>query len=157
MKRRSFLQANLAAGGLALAAAGGLLKPTTVLASNWPMRAFTAGTEAEVLAALFGDSQSVASKAVTITAPKVGNPEAVPVTVQTRLENVTTIAVVVAGSPHPLCTSVALSHSAAGYYATRIKLAGTARVTAYVQAGGRIHSASASVKISNAGYGTINP
>jgi len=157
MKRRPFLQAGVAAGGFALAAASGLLKPTTVLASNWPERAFMAGTEAEVLVALFGQSQSIASKAVTIKAPKVGNPEAVPVTVQTQLENVTAIAVVVAGSPHPLCTSVVLSDSAAGYYATRIKMADTSRVTAYVQAGGRIHSASASVKISNAGYGTINP
>jgi len=116
-----------------------------------------ADTEAEALAALFGDSKSVASGAVTIKAPKVGNPEAVPVTIQTQLENVTAIAVVVADSPHPLCTSVALSDSAAGYYATRIKMSGTSQVTAYVQGGGRIHSASVTVKISNAGYGTINP
>ncbi len=153
MKRRTFVRATLNGGALAVAAAAGLLTPVRVLAAHWPGQAFAAAAEPDVVRTLFGADPAAPSDAVTIHAPIYGSGDAVPIAVETRLDDVESIAVVVANNPHPLSSTIAITGSTRGFYSTRIKMLKTSPVTVYVKAGGRIYSATANVKISIGGYG----
>ncbi len=154
MKRRTFLKGTLAGGVLTVAAGSGLLRPTEVFAASWPKAAFDAKTEADAVASLFGTSASSASSAIRIKAPiQAENGAVVPIKVQAEMDGVQSIAVVVAKNPRPLATSVDLSSGATGYYSTRIKMGKTSKVTAYVKAGGKLHTASKTVKVTVGGCG----
>ncbi|TAM44622.1 MAG: twin-arginine translocation signal domain-containing protein, partial [Gammaproteobacteria bacterium] len=54
--RRTFLKGTLGATALGLAASAGLLKPTQVLAAEWPKNAFEAKSINDALSGLFGSS-----------------------------------------------------------------------------------------------------
>lgn len=157
MKRRALLQYALAGGTLTIAGSAGLLTPVRVLAESWPRHTFDTTSEKAVLEALFGDSEITPSDAVVLHAPRQGSSEAVPVSVETKLHDVEKIAITAAGNPTPLCSAVLLKVPAQGYYSVRIKLRETSPVTAYVQAGGKIYSATANVKITIGGYGIHHP
>lgn len=154
MKRRTFMKGSLAGSVLAVAAGSGLLKPTDVLAAGWPKGAFGAQNEADMLSGLYGSSSASASKKISIKAPiQAENGGVVPIKVKTSLANVESIAVSVVKNPRPLATSVSLSGGAIGYYSTRIKMGKTSKVTAYVKASGKLHSASRMVKVTVGGCG----
>lgn len=155
MKRRTFLQGTLAGSALAVAAGAGLLTPTKVLAAAWPKDAFDAKKEADAVAALFGGGAATENSAVKVTAPiQAENGSVVPVKVEAPLDGVEGIAVMVEKNPSPLATSVAMSGGAAsGYYSTRIKMGATSKVTAYVKAGGKLHSGATTVKVTVGGCG----
>jgi len=139
---------------LAVAAGAGLLTPTKVLAAAWPKDAFGAKSEADAVAALFGTSSASESSAVKITAPiQAENGSVVPVKVDSSLDGVEGIAVIVEKNPSPLATNVEMSGGASGYYSTRIKMGKTSKVTAYVKSGGKLHTASQTVKVTVGGCG----
>lgn len=148
MKRRSFLQ-----GGLVIAAGAGLLRAVDSLALVKPPDAFSARSEADVVKALFGNSSVVPGKEVRIEAPVQSmQDKATPLKVWCDLDDVAMIAIVTRSNRFPLNTFVRL-FSAVGYYSTRIRLEQTSPVTAYVQAGDRVYSATAQIKLSQGGYG----
>jgi sulfur-oxidizing protein SoxY len=154
MKRRTFLKGTMAGGVLAVAAGAGLLKPARVLAAVWPEGAFQAKSEADAVSSLFGTADSAGSDAIKVTAPiQAENGSVVPVKVSANLDNVESIAILVEKNPSPLATSVDLSGGAVGFYSTRIKMGATSKVTAYVKAGGKLHTASATVKVTVGGCG----
>lgn len=148
MKRRSFLQ-----GTLAIAAGSGLLRPVACLASADLPDAFAARSEADVLTALFGSVDVLPGKDVRIDAPVQSmRDKATPIKVWCDLEKVSMIAIVTRYNPFPLNTYIRL-FEAAGYYSTRVRLAQSSPVTAYVQADGRVYSATAQIKVTQGGYG----
>lgn len=148
MKRRSFLQ-----GSLVIAAGAGLLRSVDSLALAEPADAFSARSEADVVKALFGNSSVVPARDVRIEAPVQSmQDKATPLKVWCDLDDVAMIAIVTRHNRFPLNTFVRL-FSAAGYYSTRIRLEQTSPVTAYVQAGDRVYSATAQIKVSQGGYG----
>lgn len=154
MKRRTFLKGTLAGGVLAVASASGLLRPTEVLAAAWPKGAFDAQSEADAVKNLFGTSTAKASKAIRIKAPiQAENGRVVPYKVNAELANVESIAIVVQKNPRPLATSIELGPGTVGYYSTRIKMGKTSKVTAYVKAGGKLYSASKTIKVTVGGCG----
>jgi sulfur-oxidizing protein SoxY len=148
MKRRSFLQ-----GSLVIAAGAGLLRPVPSLASATTPDAFVARSEVDVLTTLFGNADALPSQDVKIEAPVQSiQDKATPLKVWCDLDGVATIAIVTRNNRFPLNTYIRL-FAAAGYYSTRIRLEQSSPVTAYVQAGGRVYSASALIKVSPGGYG----
>jgi len=154
MKRRTFLKGTLAGGVLTVAAGSGLLRPTVVMAAEWPKAAFDAKGADEAVKSLFGDSAASDSSAIKLTAPlQAENGAVVPVKVDASMPGVETIAIVVDKNPRPLASSVDLSGNATGYYSTRIKMGATSKVTAYVKAGGKLHTASTTVKVTVGGCG----
>jgi sulfur-oxidizing protein SoxY len=155
MKRRTFLQGTLAGSALAVAAGAGLLTPTAVLAADWPKNAFDAKSEADAVSALFGSSSAAENSAIKVTAPiQAENGSVVPVKVDAPLDGVEGIAVMVEKNPSPLATNIDMSGGgASGYYSTRIKMGSTSKVTAYVKAGGKLHTASQTVKVTIGGCG----
>ncbi len=154
MKRRTFLKGTLAGGALTVAAGSGLLKPTDVLAAAWPKGAFDAKSEADAVNAYFGTSSASDNPAIKVKAPiQAENGAVVPVTVEAGVDGVESIAILVEKNPAPFATSVDLSGTAAGLYKTRIKMGKTSKVTAYVKAGGKLHTASSTVKVTVGGCG----
>ena len=153
MQRRTLLKGTLAVGALAMAARAGALGPARALVSAGPRDAFAAATEADAVRALFGNLRAVSDGALKIEAPlQVRDGQPVSVKVSTDLDSIEMIAVVTANNPNPLVTYVRVS-GAVESYRTRIKVEKTSQVTAYVKAAGRLHSASAAVKVTAGGYG----
>jgi sulfur-oxidizing protein SoxY len=154
MKRRTFLKQSLAGAGLTLAAVSGLVTPRVSSAAGWPRKAFGTTNQAEAIQQLFGSQQAAPSKAVKITAPiQAENGNVVPVGVKADLDQVEAIAVVVENNPRPMAASINLSGQAKGYLKTRVKMAETSNVTAYVKANGKLYTASRQVKVTIGGCG----
>lgn len=152
MNRRLFIKRSAASGVLAVAAGAGLLMPTRVLAA-WPKKAFGSRSLSEVLVNLMGTDRSTPNNKITIIAPTVAESGAtVPFKVSTTLPDVVQIAILVEENPSPLATTVALS-GAGGYLTTRIKMAETSPVVAYVKSGGKLYTATQTINVSVGGCG----
>ena len=153
--RRTLLKGTLAGSALVLAATAGLLKPTRVLAAEWPKGAFEAKSIDAVLKDLYGASEVTdGGKQITIKAPiQAENGAVVPISIQTSLGNVQSIGIVVKENATPLIASVSLANNAAGYFSARMKMAKTSDVQVVVKAGGKLYTASQQVKVTVGGCG----
>lgn len=152
-KRRTFLQAGLAAGTLAVATGAGLLTPRSVLAA-WPEKAFKAKKFPDALQALTGSAEPTSSDAVKVKAPDIAeNGAVVSVTVTSSLPQVENISVFVPVNAFPLSASFDMSTSTEGFITARLKMAKTSDVIAVVKANGKLYTAKKSVKVTLGGCG----
>lgn len=120
----------------------------------WPKDAFEAKTVKEALEALFKASSPTKSDAVTLLAPELAeNGTVVPVTVQTSLPNVESVAFLADGNPRALVAMMTLSPRSQPPLTVRMKLAQSQNVVVVVKAGGSFHTASRMVKVSIGGCG----
>jgi sulfur-oxidizing protein SoxY len=104
-KRRILLKSSLAAGSVGVAIGAGLLSPRLVLAA-WNEAAFTAKDVPSALSSLLGGDATESSDAIQIKAPDIAeNGAVVPVTVETSLEGVKSIAIIASGNATPLVAS----------------------------------------------------
>ena len=153
LQRRTFLKATLSASALGVAASAGLLKPTGILAAEWPKNAFDAKSINDALTSLYGTSASTASGSIKIKAPiQAENGAVVPIAVSTNLPNVQGIAVFVEKNPQPLVASVVLT-GADGYFSARMKMGQTSDVHVVCKAGGKLYSAKQTIKVTVGGCG----
>lgn len=154
MKRRTFLKGTLAGSVLAVAAGAGLLRPTEVLAADWPKSAFTAHNMNDALQGLYGSSAHSANKAIKIKAPlQAENGAVVPVAIDaSKIKGVESVAILVEKNPSPLVASVD-TPGAAGFFSARIKMGKTSPVVAVVKAGGKLYSAKKTIKVTVGGCG----
>lgn len=138
--------------GAALAALAAL--PRTLLAAAWPERAFAA-TEAKVaMNELLGSDATVESDQIMLKVPEIAeNGAVVPVSVSTRLENVTSISIVVAKNPRPLAAMFEIPEGTLPEVSSRIKMGETSDVMAVVRTDGGIYSTSKQVKVTIGGCG----
>lgn len=151
--RRRFLEAVLGGVALAALASQGWVRRAPAQGAARLQDAFAAARETDVVRALFGGDTAIPSDAVEIEAPYLAMPESgVDVAVRCGMQDIEMIAVVTTNNRHPLNSVIALS-GADGYYGSRIRIERTSPVTAYVRAGGKLYSASATVKITGGGYG----
>ena len=151
--RRTFLRATAASGVLAVAAAGGLLKPSQVLAAAWPAKAFDAKSMDDALKGLFGTSQRSKSKDVKITANiQAENGASVPVAVRADMPNVTAVGIYVHENVQPLAANINVT-GGAGYLRANIKMAKTSTVEFVAQAGGKLYTNSIKIKVTAGGCG----
>ena len=152
MKRRVFLKGSMAAGAVAVAAGAGLLAPQTVLAA-WNEAAFKAKKVDEAVKAAMGAAETAASDAIKIKAPDIAeNGAVVPITVSTTMA-AESIAILASNNPVPMTSTYGLANGAEGFISTRIKMGKTGDVVAVVKAGGKLHSARKSVKVTIGGCG----
>lgn len=154
MKRRTFLKGTLAGSVLAVAAGSGLLRPTEVLAAEWPKSGFEAKSMDDALNALFGSSATADSSAIEIKAPiQAENGAVVPVAVDaSKISGVEGVAILVEKNPSPLAASV-MTPGAAGFLSVRVKMGKTSPVVAVVKAGGKLHTAKKTIKVTVGGCG----
>ncbi len=152
MKRRTFLKGTVAGGMLGVAASAGLLAPRMVLAA-WPESAFNAKNVDDALEALLGSTTTAESGDIKIKAPDIAeNGAVVPITISTGMK-AESISVLIAKNPSPLATSFALGGSTLGFVSTRVKMGKTSDLIAVVKAGGKLHSAKKTVKVTIGGCG----
>ena len=152
--RRTVIQGALAGG---LAGFAGLVPLTRARAAadanKWPKDAFAQKNEADAIKALYGKTPEISDK-VSLDAPEIAeNGAVVPISVNTTLPGVTSIAIIVSENPFPLAASYPIPAGTAPMVANRLKMAKTSKVTALVEAGGKIFSASKEVKVTVGGCG----
>jgi sulfur-oxidizing protein SoxY len=153
MIRRTFLKGTLASGGIAVAVGAGLLTPATVMAA-WPKEAFEAKGVDNTLTALLGGKDHTASADIKIKAPDIAeNGAVVPVSITADQPGIESITILASTNATPLAASFNLGANAEGYVSTRIKMGKTSDVVAVVKAGGKVYSASKSVKVTIGGCG----
>lgn len=153
LHRRTFLKGTLATSVVAVAAGAGLLKPTRVLAAEWPKDAFAAKSVEDTLKSLYGNAQAAASGSIKIKAPiQAENGAVVPFSVSTSLPNVESIAVMVEKNAQPLVANVNLK-GADGYFSARMKMGSTSDVHCVVKSGGKLYSAKQNIKVTVGGCG----
>jgi sulfur-oxidizing protein SoxY len=153
MQRRTFLQGSLAGGAVAVAVGAGILSPRSVLAA-WPEAAFTAKSVQDAISSLYGDAASTASGDIKIKAPDIAeNGAVVPISVDTNISGIESIAIIAEKNGSPLAASFNLGKSAKGFVSTRIKMGKTSDVIAVVSAGGKRYAARKNVKVTIGGCG----
>jgi sulfur-oxidizing protein SoxY len=144
-------------GVIALAGLGvlrfGALPALAAANDKWPEEAFKQKGAAEAIKALYGKTAEVSDK-VKLDAPEIAeNGAVVPISVTTTLTDVTTISFLVADNPNALAASYIIPAGTNPSVANRIKMAKTSNVTAIVEAGGKLYSATKEVKVTVGGCG----
>ena len=152
--RRLILQGALT---VALVGLGGIpfsLAPALAAANDkWPEDAFKQKGEAEAIKALYGRTAEPSDK-VKLDAPEIAeNGAVVPISVSTTLDGVTSISFLVADNPNALAASYQIPPGTMAVVANRLKMAKTSNVTAIVEAGGKLYSATKEVKVTVGGCG----
>ena len=152
-KRQVFLKGSLAAGTVGVAVGAGLLAPQAVVAA-WNEKAFHAESIDDALTAAMDTASNTASDAIKIKAPDIAeNGAVVPVSISSDMTGVESIALLAAGNNTPLVATFTLGEGALANVSSRIKMAKTGDVVAVVKAGGKLHSARKSVKVTIGGCG----
>ena len=152
--RRLIIKSAVVAGLAGLGAADlEFLQAKAADASKWPKDAFAQKTEADAIKALYGKDAQESDK-VVLDAPEIAeNGAVVPISVRSTLGDVTSISVLVAENPFPLAASYKIPAGASALVGSRFKMAKTSKVTALVEAGGKLYSASKEVKVTVGGCG----
>jgi len=146
LSRRLFL-----GGSVALAA---LLAMPRALLAAWPAKAFASDGASGAMNELFGTDQATPSSAISLNAPEIAeNGAVVPITVETSLENVQSVSIVVDKNPRPLAISFDIPPGTLPNVACRIKMGQTSPVTAVVKTDSGLFSASKEVKVTIGGCG----
>ncbi len=147
LSRRLFVQ-----GSVALAALWAV--PRALLAGAWPSKAFASSAASEAMTELFGTDQATDSSAISLTAPEIAeNGAVVPITVETTLENVQSVSIVVEKNPRPLAVSFEIPPGTLPNVACRIKMGQTSQVMAVVKTDSGLFSAAKEVKVTIGGCG----
>jgi sulfur-oxidizing protein SoxY len=138
--------------GLGLAAV--LAVPRALLAAAWPQEAFASGAAGEALRALYGSDQFTPSDAISLSAPEIAeNGAVVPISVETTLENVESVSIVVEKNPRPLAVSFDVPSGTLPEVSCRIKMGETSPVLAVVKTDSGLFAASKEVKVTIGGCG----
>ena len=151
--RRAVLKGVGGAGAVSVAVAAGILKPTTVYATDWNKAGFDAKDLNSALASI-GGGGAAASGDISVKAPDIAeNGAVVPVEITSNIAGTEGIAIVGEKNALPLIADFKMMNGAQGYVSTRIKMGTTSNVTAIVKAGGKVYKASKEVKVTIGGCG----
>ncbi|NOQ94264.1 MAG: transcriptional initiation protein Tat [Methylophaga sp.] len=155
-QRRAILKGAISASTLALVAASGLLLPRQLLA-HWPKNAFNAETVEDALLALLGEADIADDAALNF---KVGSPPSyaingasVPIQIQSDLNNIERIAVLVENNPFPLAMSLELTPAVSLPIKSMIKIREDSPVIAIIRAEGKLYKTSRFVEVDIGGCG----
>ena len=148
-KRRIFLK-----GIIAFCAAGTTILTSARAFAAWPKTAFEAKDETEVLKSLYGELEVVSSNDIKLSVAKVAeNGSSVPITIDTDIQDVESISIVVPSNPLPLAGHFEHSKDTVGYVSARVKMAKSGDVVAVVKSKDKLYTAKKSVKVTLGGCG----
>jgi sulfur-oxidizing protein SoxY len=120
---------------------------------QYPEDAFKQKGEAEAIKALYGRTAEPSDK-VKLDAPEIAEDGAVvPISVSTTLADVTSISFLVGDNPNALAAFYRIPPGTMPSVANRLKMAKTSNVTAIVESGGKLYSATREVKVTVGGCG----
>jgi len=154
--RRSLLKQMLGGSVALVAVSGGFLALPAWAApteSEWPKEAFSKKKMDEAIETLYGQKPTESDK-ISLDVPTIAqNGAVVPVTVESTLEKVTSIALFVAKNPFALTASFDIPDGTMPFVSNRLKMAETSDVSALVMADGKLYSTSKNVKVTVGGCG----
>ncbi len=156
--RRREVLLGAAAGAAAFVVAPAVLTGTaqaavTADAAAYPAKAFAQTTEAGALKIMYGGAPTH-SAAVKMNAPDIAeNGAVVPVTIDTSMANVTSVALLAIDNPFTMAAAYKIPVGTNPGISSRLKLAKTTKVVSVVQSGGKLYSASKPVKVTLGGCG----
>ena len=152
--RRLILQGALTVALVGLGEIPFSLAPALAAANDkYPDEAFKQKGEAEAIKALYGRTAEPSDK-IKLDAPEIAeNGAVVPISLSTTLADVTSISFLVADNPSALAASYQIPPGTMPSVANRLKMAKTSNVTAIVEAGGKLYSATKEVKVTVGGCG----
>ncbi|RKZ96952.1 MAG: transcriptional initiation protein Tat [Gammaproteobacteria bacterium] len=149
-QRRVLIKGAISASTLALVATSGLLLPQQLLA-HWPTDAFSAEAVEDALLALLGQADIADN---TIIQFKVGAPPSyaingasVPIEIQSDLENIEQLLVLVEKNPFPLVMSLELTPEVKLPFTSMIKIAEDSQVIAVIRAEGKLYKTTRFVEV----------
>jgi sulfur-oxidizing protein SoxY len=120
---------------------------------QYPEDAFKQKNEAEAVKLLYGRTAELSDQ-VKLDAPEIAeNGAVVPVSVSTTLADVTSISFLVGDNPNALAAYYRFPPGTMPSVANRLKMAKTGNVTAIVESGGKLYSATREVKVTVGGCG----
>ena len=145
------------AAAVALVGLGNLpfsLLPAFAAANDkYPEEAFKQKSDADAIKSLYGKTAEPSDK-VKLDAPEIAeNGAVVPISVSSSLADVTSISILVSENPNALAASYKILPGTVPSVANRIKMQKTSNVTAIVEAGGKLYSATKEVKVTVGGCG----
>ena len=136
MQRRLLLKSLL---GFTTMAAAMTAMPRLAMA-KWS-KAFDNGTVDGALNDLYGSAELTADDAITLKVPEIAeNGSVVPVTVKSKMANVTNISIFADKNPQPLAAYFTLPEGTAADVSIRIRLGETQVVKAVVEADGKLYT-----------------
>ena len=122
-------------------------------APDWPAKAFAQKTPDDAIKALYGKTAEASDK-VSLDAPEIAeNGAVVPISFSSSLPGVTSMALIVAENPFSLAAAYKIPEGTMASVSCRLKMAKTSKVTALVEAGGKLYSTSKEVKVTLGGCG----
>jgi sulfur-oxidizing protein SoxY len=146
-------------GGVTAALTGFFTMPLGFAAAHaaandkYPEGAFTAKSQTDAIRLLYGKATEPSDK-IKLDAPEIAeNGAVVPISVGADLADVTSIALLVSDNPNTLAAFYKIPAGTIPNVANRLKMAKTSTVTAIVEAGGKLFSASKEVKVTVGGCG----
>ena len=146
MNRRSILKA---AGAMAIA----LITLPRMAFAAYAEKAFKNKEVDSSLNELFGSNATTPSDEVKLKVPDIAeNGAVVPVEVSTSL-NADSIAIMIKENPNPLAIVADIPPGTEGKLKTRVRMGKTTLVTAVVNSGGKLYTASKEVKVTIGGCG----
>ena len=149
-KRRILLQR---AGAVAAALAAGMLNPLAALAATWNKGAFGSKSLGDALKNL-GTQSPQTSADILIDAPQIAeNGAVVPIEIQSRIPNTTSLAVLVDKNPYPLVARFDFQAGALPFVKVNAKMGETSDVRVVATAGGRHYVATREIKVTIGGCG----
>jgi sulfur-oxidizing protein SoxY len=120
---------------------------------RYPEDAFKQKSDADAIKSLYGKTAEPSDK-VKLDAPEIAeNGAVVPISASTMLTDVTSISFLVSENPNALAASYKILPGTVPSVANRIKMQKTSNVTAIVEAGGKLYSATKEVKVTVGGCG----
>jgi sulfur-oxidizing protein SoxY len=120
---------------------------------KYPESAFTAKNQTDAIRLLYGKAAEPSDK-IKLDAPEIAeNGAVVPISVGADLADVTSIALLVSDNPNTLAAFYKIPAGTIPNVANRLTMAKTSTVTAIVEAGGKLFSASKEVKVTVGGCG----
>jgi sulfur-oxidizing protein SoxY len=155
-QRRQVVKGAISASTLALVAATGLLVPQRLLA-HWPKDAFNAESVEDALLALVGEAEVAEESAVSF---KVGTPPSyavngasVPIQIESSLDNIERVMVLVEKNPFPLAMSFDLTPAVKLPFKSMIKIREDSLVIAVIRADGKLYKTTRFVEVDIGGCG----
>ena len=149
MQRRLLLKGLL---GFTTMAAAMTAMPRLAMA-KWS-KAFDSTTVDGALNDLYGSAALTKDDKITLKVPEIAeNGAVVPVTVKTKMANVTNISILADKNPQPLAASFTLPEGTAAEVSIRIRLGETQVVKAIVEADGKLYTTEQEVKVTIGGCG----
>lgn len=151
--RRSFIKILLLVTATIFTGLASIIRPATAFIQR-NTKAFSAESETDAVANLFPGKQIVPSDAIQIDVHDlVENGAVVPIRINTDLEDVESISILVENNPNPLIAKFNLGPECSGFIATRIKVAQPSDIVAIIESGGKLYSRRKYVEVVEGGCG----